>query len=146
MQVAALRLVPNVLVGGSPPMKQIKFVTLALGALFVIAVFLPFVKVEGMSISLWAAKAFKAGPTYIALLGGLAVLGLSALAVKGRLSRGIAAGLAVASLVVTAIAFLQFEAEAPLMKVGGIGAKILVFGGLASFIASIVAIVKPERN
>jgi hypothetical protein len=126
-------------------MKQIKFVTLGLGALFLIAVFLPFVNIEGMKISLWAAKAFKAGPTYIALLGAVAVLGLSALAVKGRLSRGIAAGLAVASLVVMAIAFIQFEAEAPLMKVGGIGAKILVFGGLASFVASVVAIIKPER-
>jgi hypothetical protein len=126
-------------------MKQIKFVTLGLGALFLIAVFLPFVNIEGMKISLWTAKAFKAGPTYIALIGAVAVLGLSALAVKGRLSRGIAAGLAVASLVVTAIAFIQFEAEAPLMKVGGIGAKILVFGGLVSFIASIVALVKPEK-
>lgn len=127
------------------PMKQIKFVTLVLGALFVISVFLPFVKVMGASFSLWAAKSAAPAPAYISLLGGLAVLGLSALAVKGRLTRGIAAGLAVASLIVAVIAFLQFKPEMPLMKVGGIGAKILVFGGLASFIASIVALVKPER-
>jgi quinol-cytochrome oxidoreductase complex cytochrome b subunit len=126
-------------------MKQIKFVTLGLGALFLIAVFLPFVNVEGMKMSLWAAKAFKAGPTYIALLGAVAVLGLSALAVKGRLSRGIAAGIAVASLIVAVIALIQFEASMPLMKVGGIGAKILVFGGVASFLAGLVALIKPEK-
>lgn len=126
-------------------MKQIKFLTLGLGALFLIAVFLPFVDVEGLKLSLWAAKAIKGGPTYIALIGAIAVLGLSALAVKGRLSRGLAAGTAIACLVVAVIAFLQFEANAPLMKVGGIGAKIMVFGGLLGFIASLVAVFKPER-
>ena len=126
-------------------MKQIKFVTLGLGALFLIAVFLPFVDIEGLKISLWAAKAIKAGPTYIALLGAVAVIGLSALAIKGRLSRGLAIGTAISCLIVAVIAFLQFEANAPLMKVGGIGAKIMVFGGLVGFVASLVAVFKPER-
>jgi hypothetical protein len=126
-------------------MKQIKFLTLGLGALFLIAVFLPFVDVEGLKLSLWAAKAIKGGPTYIALIGAVAVLGLSALAVKGRLTRGIAIGTAIGCLIVAVIAFLQFEANAPLMKVGGIGAKIMVFGGLVGFLASLVAVFKPER-
>ncbi|HLL23026.1 MAG TPA: hypothetical protein VK427_12890 [Kofleriaceae bacterium] len=126
-------------------MKQVKFVTLALGALFLISVFLPFVNIEGMTISLWAAKVFKSAPTYIVLVGALAVIGLSVLAIKGRLTRGIAIGIAIASLVVTLIAFIQFDSSAPLMKVGGIGAKILVFGGVVSFIASIAAAIKPER-
>lgn len=126
-------------------MKQVKFLTLGLGALFLISVFLPFVNFEGLKMSLWAAKAIKGGPTYIALFGALATLGLSALAVKGRLTRGLAIGTAISCLVVAVIAFLQFEPTAPLMKVGGIGAKIMVFGGLVGFIASIVAVVKPER-
>jgi quinol-cytochrome oxidoreductase complex cytochrome b subunit len=126
-------------------MKQIKFVTLGLGALFLIAVFLPFVDIEGLKMSLWATKAIKAGPTYIALIGAVAVLGLSLLAVKGRLTRGIAIGTAIGCLIVAVIAFLQFEPTAPLMKVGGIGAKIMVFGGLVGFIASLVAVFKPER-
>ena len=126
-------------------MKQVKFLTLGLGALFLIAVFLPFVDIEGLKMSLWATKAIKGGPTYIALIGAVAVLGLSALAVKGRLSRGLAIGTAISCLIVAVIAFLQFEPSMPLMKVGGIGAKIMVFGGLVGFIASLVAVFKPER-
>ena len=128
-------------------MKNTKIVIAALGLLCLVAVFLPFVTIGPFSASLWAAKSMgKPAPTYIALLGSLAMLGLAGLGVsKGALSRGLAIGAAIAGLVVAVIAILQFSAEAPFMKVGGIGAKILVFGGLAGFVAGIVGTVKPER-
>lgn len=132
-------------------MKSVKMVTAALGLAFVISVFLPFVSVEGMSMSLWQAKAFKSAPTYMILVGGLIVLGLSALAIRGRLGRGLAAGITFGSLIVALISVVQFNGHhgmgsnfSLLMDQGAIGAKILVFGGMLALVAGIAALVKPE--
>ncbi|CAN5721516.1 hypothetical protein BH11MYX1_BH11MYX1_01040 [soil metagenome] len=135
-------------------MKTPKLVTAALGLLFVIAIFLPFVSLgDAGSVSLWGARQFKSGPTYIILIASLVVLGLSILAVRGRLGRGLAAGIAFASFVVAFIAFVQFNSHkgmggnaSMLMDLGGIGAKLLVFGGCVAMFAAIAGLVKPERR
>jgi hypothetical protein len=127
--------------------KPIKFVLLALGVLCAIAVFLPFVKFEGVSMSLWTAKAVKAGPTYIALLGSLGLIAVAGLGVaKGSLGRGAAAGALVLGAIVAAITILQFDSSAPFGKVAGLGAQILLMGGAAAAIAGLVGVIKPERT
>ena len=127
-------------------MKPIKFVLLALGVLCAIAVFLPFVKIEGMSVSLWTLKAAKAGPTYIALLGSLGLIAVAGLGVaKGTFTRGLAAGGLVLGAIVAAITSLQFDAQAPFSKFAGLGAQLLLIGGAAAAIAGLVGVIKPER-
>jgi hypothetical protein len=126
--------------------KPIKFVLLALGVLCAIAVFLPFVKIEGLSASLWTLKAAKAGPTYIALLGSLGLIAVGGLGVaKGSFSRGAAAGALVLGMIVAVITILQFDAQAPFGKFAGLGAQILLMGGAAAAIAGLVGVIKPER-
>ena len=127
-------------------MKPVKFIVLVLGILCAVAVFLPFVTIEGQSISLWTLKAAKAGPTYIALIGSLGLAGVAGLGVaKGRFGRGMAAGALVLGGI-AAITILQFSAEAPFGKFSGIGAKVLLGGGLVAAIAGIAALVKPDRG
>ena len=127
-------------------MKPLKFVLLALGLVCLIAVFLPFLKLGEFSVSLWKLKAIKAGPTWIALLGSVAMVAVAGVGVaKGELGRGLAIGATIAGLLIATITFLQFSPEAPFGKVSGIGAKLLLMGGLVGFVAGIVGIVKPER-
>jgi hypothetical protein len=126
--------------------KPIKFVLLALGVLCAIAVFLPFVSIEGQGISLWTLKAAKAGPTYIALLGSLGLAAIGGLGVaKKSFGRGAAVGGLVLGAIVAAITLLQFSAEAPFGKFAGLGAQILLIGGAIAAVASLVGVVKPER-
>jgi hypothetical protein len=128
-------------------MKPIKFVILAIGALCAIAVFLPFFDAGGLKASFWELREAKAAPTFIALLGSLGLAAVAALAVKKQsFSRGLAALTAVLGLVVALITLIQFEPEAPFGKVAGTGAKILLFGGLAAVLASIVNLIKPDRG
>ncbi|HVK77727.1 MAG TPA: hypothetical protein VM734_30690 [Kofleriaceae bacterium] len=127
-------------------MKPVKFVLLALGALCLLAVFLPFVEAGPIKASFWELRQAKAAPTFIALIGSLALAGLGGLGVaKQRFTRGMAAGTAVLGLIIAAITILQFSPEAPFGKVAGLGAKILLAGGLVGFVASIVALIKPDR-
>jgi len=127
-------------------MKPIKFVLLALGALCAISIFLPFVEVGPIKASFWELREAKAAPTFIALLGSLGLAAVAALGVvKGRFTRGMAAGTAVLGLVIAAITILQFTPEAPFAKVAGTGAKVLLAGGLIGFVASIVGLIKPDR-
>lgn len=128
-------------------MKPVKFVLLALGALCALAVFLPFVEIGPIKASFWELREAKAAPTFIALLGSLALAAVAGLGVaKGRFTRGMAAGTAVLGLVIAAITILQFTPEAPFAKVAGTGAKILLAGGLVGFVASIVGLIKPDRT
>jgi hypothetical protein len=127
-------------------MKPVKFVLLALGALCAIAIFLPFVEAGPLKASFWELREAKAAPTFIALLGSLGLVTVAGLGVaKGAFGRGMAAGTAVLGLVIAAITILQFSPEAPFGKVAGTGAKILLAGGLLGFVASIAALIKPER-
>lgn len=127
-------------------MKPIKFVLLGLGLLCLIAVFLPFVDVGPIKASFWKLREAKAAPTFIALLGSLGLVALGGLGVaKQRFTRGMAGGAAALALIIAVITIIQFEAEMPFGKVAGLGAKILLFGGLLGFVASIVGLVKPER-
>lgn len=127
-------------------MKPVKFVLLALGALCAIAVFLPFVDAGIIKASFWELREAKAAPTFIALLGSLALAGLAGLGVaKGRFTRGMAAGTAALGLIIAVITILQFSPEAPFGKVAGTGAKILLAGGLLGFVTSIVGLIKPDR-
>ena len=139
---------------GGSIMKTPKLITAALGLLFILAIFLPFVSLgDAGSVSLWGARQFASRPTYVILVASLIVLGLSVLAVRSRLGRILAAGITVASLVVAATAFFQFDSHkgivgtAPkFMDLGGIGAKLLVFGGFVAMFAGIAGLVKPERR
>jgi hypothetical protein len=127
-------------------MKPVKFVLLALGALCAIAVFLPFVQAGPLKLSFWELREAKAAPTFIALLGSLALAGIAGLGVaKGRFTRGMAAGTAALGLIIAVITILQFTPEEPFGKFAGIGAKILLGGGLIGFVASIVGLIKPDR-
>ena len=128
-------------------MKPIKFVILALGILCVIAVFLPFVDVGPIKATFWELRKAKAGPTFIALLASLAMAAVGGMAAsKQKLGRGMAALTAVLGLVIAVITIAQFEAEMPFGKVAGTGAKILLFGGLAAVVTSIVGVIKPDRG
>jgi hypothetical protein len=128
-------------------MKPIKFVLLAIGALAVIAVFLPFFSMKGLDLSLWKLKEVKSGPTYMILLASLALAGVAGLGVsKKKFGRGLAAVTAVLGVIIAFLTIAQFEPEAPFGKVGGTGAKILLFGGVAAVLASIVALIKPDRG
>jgi hypothetical protein len=128
-------------------MKPVKFVLLALGALCALAVFLPFVEIGPIKASFWELREAKAAPTFIALLGSLALAAIAGLGVaKGRFTRGMAAGTAVLGLVIAVITILQFTPEAPFGKVAGTGAKLLLGGGLVGFVASIVGLIKPDRS
>jgi hypothetical protein len=128
-------------------MKPIKFVVLGLGLLCALAVFLPFLTVEGESVSLWSLKALKAGPTYVALLGSLGLAALAGAGVaKGRFGRGLAIGGLLLGAIVAAITILQFSPEAPFGKFSGIGAKILLIGGAIAAITSLVGVIKPDRG
>ncbi len=127
-------------------MKPVKFVLLVLGALCAIAIFLPFVELGPVKASFWELRTAKAGPTFIALIGSLALAALAGLGVaKQRFTRGMAAGTAVLGLIIAAITILQFSPEAPFGKVAGMGAKLLLAGGLLGFVASVVALIKPDR-
>ena len=128
-------------------MKPIKFVILALGILCAIAVFLPFIDVGPIKATFWELRKAKAGPTFIALLAALAMAAVGGMAAsKQKLGRGLAALTAVLGLVIAVITIVQFEAEAPFGKVAGTGAKILLFGGLAAVVASVVGVIKPDRG
>ena len=121
-------------------MKPIKFVLLALGAICLIAVFLPFIDVGPIKASFWELRKAKAAPTFIALLASLGLIALATTGVMAKsFGRGRAAGAAVLGLVIAIITIVQFEAEMPFGKVAGMGAKLLLVGGLAGFAASIVA-------
>ena len=127
-------------------MKPVKFVLLALGALSLIAIFLPFVQIGPIKASFWELREAKAAPTFIALIGSLALAAIAGLGVaKQRFTRGMAAGTAVLGLIIAAITILQFTPEAPFGKVAGLGAKVLLGAGLLGFAASLVALIKPER-
>ena len=81
-------------------MKPVKFVLLALGALSLIAIFLPFVELGPIKASFWELREAKAAPTFIALIGSLALAAIAGLGVaKQRFTRGMAAGTAVLGLV-----------------------------------------------
>ena len=131
-------------------MKNVKFGILGFAVLAVIAVFLPFVSIQGMSLSLWkagklAAAVGESGAKVYLILGlAVALAALMGFAVKTRLSRPLAGGALALSLFISILSLAEMP-EGGLMKVGGIGAHILVFGGFIAFIASIVALVKPER-
>ncbi|MBK7075409.1 MAG: hypothetical protein IPH44_24280 [Myxococcales bacterium] len=128
-------------------MKPIKFVLLALGAICLIAVFLPFIDVGPIKASFWELRKAKAAPTFIALLASLGLIALATTGVMAKsFGRGRAAGAAVLGLVIAIITIVQFEAEMPFGKVAGMGAKLLLVGGLAGFAASIVALIKPDRG
>ena len=128
-------------------MKPIKFILLALGAICLIAVFLPFIDVGPIKFSFWELRKAKAAPTLIALLASLGLIALATTGVMAKsFGRGRAAGAAVLGLVIAIITIIQFEAEMPFGKVAGMGAKLLVMGGLAGFAASVVALIKPDRG
>jgi len=127
-------------------MKPVKFVLLGLGALCLIAVFLPFVKAGPISASFWELRHAKAAPTFIALLGALGMVALGTLGVvRKSFTRGMAGGAAALGLIIALITVAQFDSSAPFSKVAGSGAQILLFGGLAGFVAAVVGLIKPER-
>ncbi|MEZ4403136.1 MAG: hypothetical protein R3B06_24140 [Kofleriaceae bacterium] len=128
-------------------MKPIKFVVLALGVLCLIAIFLPFIDVGPFKASFWKLREAKAAPTFIALLSSLAVVALAGMgAAKDKFTRGMAGGTLALMLIIAVITIIQFEAKMPFGKVAGLGAKILLFGGLAGAIASVIGLVKPDRG
>jgi len=134
-------------------MKHIKFALLALGILSVLAVFLPYVKIGETSITLWemgkvaSQVGESAMPVYAILLIGLGLAGVTGFAVaRKQMNRALAAG---ALVLCAALLFFTFKMGAPnegLLKVGSIGVYILVFGGFLGFLASVVAVIKPERG
>jgi hypothetical protein len=129
--------------------KPIKFVLLALGVLCAIAVFLPFVSVEGISASLWSMRGQPngGGAPYVALVGSLGLIAIAGAGVaKGKFGRGLAAAGLVLGAIVAAITIVQFKPEMPFGKFAGLGAQILLIGGAIAAVAGLVGVIKPERS
>lgn len=137
-------------------MKQLKFAIAATGILGIIAVFLPYISIEGHSMTFWDFHKIPAsdmvgllkGPkqVYVALacFGVPLAMGLWALA--GRLTRAHAA--------VSSLFFLAAFGPEGVRKglLGGdgistaIGGKLLFIAALVGLVASVVALAKPEAK
>ena len=125
-------------------MKQVKIAVAALGAVGLVAIFLPYVSAGGESASFW--KLAKMGDVaiqaYMALVGfGLAaamgIIGLT----KGGMTRvhGIVATVGFGLAIVP-------EGVRKGMDFNGIGGKLLLICAAVGLVAGIVAIAKPEKN
>ena len=123
-------------------MKQIKFALLGAGLLGVIAVFaLPFVSMGPISLTLWKLRAADAGEVYLRLFGFLAGAVAGGLAVA---SKQLLRWQAIVGVAGFGLAFLKVR-DALTADGSGIGAKLMFVAALIGVIASIVALVKPEK-
>jgi hypothetical protein len=138
-------------------MKQTKILIAAAGALGLIAFFLPYISVEGLSMKFWDFRAMPKGlsqgllngpnQVYVALVGFLVplVLGIHALATKG---------LARWAGIVSAVGFLLALATEGVRKgLSGaegmstaIGGKLLFLAAVVGLIGAIVGTTKPEAR
>lgn len=126
-------------------MKVFKFIWMILGLAWLVALFLPY----GGDVSLWelGQLAQDSGSTKgLAIVVGvlalvLAWLGLTTTAIRKRLSRPIA--LAGAAIVLGYLVLL-FSMGSPGGEMG-IGARLLIQGGLVGFLAAIIPLIRPER-
>ena len=106
-------------------------------AMIVVKLFLDYVARSGFALFAW----------WRVIVGTFGLIALATTGVMAKsFGRGRAAGAAVLGLVIAIITIVQFEAEMPFGKVAGMGAKLLLVGGLAGFAASIVALIKPDRG
>src|SRR5262245_36320079 len=135
-------------------MKQMKIVIIAASVLGFIACFLPYVSGEGISLSFWDFHKFPAGNSglingpkqvYVAFgcFGIPAVLAL--LALKGRLSRGLAIPAAVMFLLTFALEGVRKGLSGDHGVSTAIGGKMLFIAALVGLLGSIVATAKPEE-
>jgi hypothetical protein len=123
-------------------MKQIKFAILGAGILGIIAVFLPFISMGPLSVSLWKARQFgESGQVYLTM-GGFAIGAvMGVLAVTGkRLVRW----QAIVATIGFVLAFIKVR-QGLTLEGGAIGAKLLFISALLGLIAAIAGTAKPEQ-
>ncbi len=126
-------------------MKIFKFTWMILGLAWLVALFLPY----GGDVSVWElgrlsqeAGSSKGLATVVGVIALVLLwLGLTTTAIKKRLSRPIALACAGA---VAGYLVLLFSLGSPGGEMG-IGARLLVQGGLVGFLIAIVALIRPEK-
>ncbi len=137
-------------------MKQAKIVLAAAGLLGLIAVFLPYISAEGMSISYWDFHKFPSSATegllngpkqvYVAMVCFAVPLAMGLWALAGRLTRVHGIVGAIFSLA----AFAPQGVHKAFSSTEGVstafGAKLLFISAVLGLVASIVAIAKPETK
>ena len=119
-------------------MKNLKYGILALGALGLLACFLPFVSFGGQSISFFGMRKGAAGQVFITMGGFLLAAVMGGMGLKQLLKWQ--AGAAAAGF-----AFVLFKLRdgiMDLLKHGAIGAKLMVVAAVAGLVVSILAAVK----
>ena len=137
-------------------MKQLKFAIAATGILGIIAVFLPYISIEGHSMTFWDFHKIPAsdmvgllkGPkqVYVALACFAVPLMMGLMALAGRLARW--------QGVVSSVFFLAAFGPEGVRKglLGGdgistaIGGKLVFLAALVGLVASVAAIDKPEAK
>ena len=123
-------------------MKQIKFAILGAGILGIIAVFLPFVSMGPMSMSLWKLRELGESGQVFLVIGCFAVGAvMGALAVKGK---QLARWQAIVAAVVYGLTL--FKMRGAMSGPGSaIGAKLLFIAALVGLAAAVVGAAKPEK-
>lgn len=137
-------------------MKQLKIAIAAAGIVGIIATFLPYISIEGHSMTFWDFHKIPAGDmvgllkgpkqVYVALACFAVPLALGLMALAGRLARW--------QGVVSSVFFLAAFGPEGVRKglLGGdgihtaLGGKLLFLAALVGLVASVAAIAKPETN
>ena len=117
-----------------------KSFTLILAIILAAAVFMPFVRVEQWTITLWDVRAASSLP-YVVLLGTAAMMVLAARAMSRRLTWRIPTAIATMSLVIACACALQFNAGLSMVRSGGLGAFVLIVGGALGSLVTALGIV-----
>jgi uncharacterized membrane protein len=135
-------------------MKQTKFVIIAAGVLGIIACFLPYISEGPLSMSMWDFRQMPGGNSglingpkqvYIALAMFAIPALLAATALASRLQRALAGVAAVSFLATFALELVRkgMTGEGPVST--AIGGKLVFVAALVGFVASVVAVAKPEE-
>jgi uncharacterized membrane protein len=135
-------------------MKQTKLVIIAAGVLGIIACFLPYISEGPLSLSMWDFRQMPAGNSglingpkqvYVALAAFAIPALLAATALASRLQRALAGIAAVSFLATFALELVRkgMTGEGPVGT--AIGGKLVFVAALVGFVASIVAVAKPEE-
>jgi hypothetical protein len=136
-------------------MKPIKFVMAAAGVLGLLAIFLPYISVEGLSLKYWDFRQMPSsitagllnGPNqvYVALVGFLVVAAAGASGIVGkRLGRGAAIAGALGSLVAFAAQGVHKGMSGAEGVSTAIGGKLLFLAAVVGLLAAIIGAVKRE--
>ena len=124
-------------------MNPLKIFTLMLGITLAAAVFMPFVRIEQWTITLWDVRSISSLP-FIVLLGTTAITMLALRAMSCRLTWRLTIAISIACLIIASGCALQFNTGLSMVRSGGLGAFVLIFGGAFGSVTMAMAIVLSE--